>query len=805
MTRGLTYRMGRIVLPATMMFVFCISALLLHPNAIAQTSPSYMDYVRRDLTWYTIESEHFLVHFHADSSGNGSSRTARVVAEIAEDVYEAITDLYDYKPDQKVSFILKDYEDYSNGAAYFLDNVIEIWAPALNTPFRGEHNWLRNVISHEFTHMVQVQKSLKGSRKLPFYYLQFIGYENVQRPDILYGYPDAIVSYPFPILNNPAWLAEGTAQYQREFMSYDTWDSHRDMMLRTRILAGEELSLSEMGGFYSQTSLGRESIYNAGFAFTQYLAGRFGEEGLRDISDALGQFTNFTFEAAAKDAFGLSGGELYDDWIAELRIEYATQTADIVANQVTGNLIQSEGFNNFFARHSPDGTKIAYISNKGEDYSTTSLYVQDLASGEISEFKMPHGSFFVSAYTCAFGHSLAYGVTGPIDWHPDGELIVYSRIRDTRSGHLYADLYTIDSKTGDETRLTRDARAYSPAWSPDGKQVAFLKSLDGTANLYMLDVESGAVRRLTDHEDGSQITEPAWNPDGRSIAYGYSRLTGRDIRIVDVASGTTSDLVVSDSDERSPAFDAAGKFLYFSSDRTGIYNLYRVELAEGGNDASGSRSWKQLTNELGGAFMPSPGPDGSIVYSTYLSTGYKIAELNIDAVETVGEAGEDGSYTPPSVFGKARKSTPAPTADSQQPTGMSGQDWEIITADDDSIAAFPSSAYPNRRGQVSDEYVADGTNKNKTSAPRKYEDVFTSFSFMPVLRFDNYVARQRNRTEVRLTDRSRAETIWRNTKLGFYTSSREILGGLSMFGGLLIGPGSRSSASTGDYVSPTSL
>ena len=119
---------------------------LVPTNAVAQTSPAYMDYVRRDLTWYTIESEHFLVHFHSDSTGNGSSRTARVVAEVAEDVFESITELYDYRPDQKVSFILKDYEDYSNGAAYFLDNVIEIWAPALNTPFRGEHNWLRNVI-----------------------------------------------------------------------------------------------------------------------------------------------------------------------------------------------------------------------------------------------------------------------------------------------------------------------------------------------------------------------------------------------------------------------------------------------------------------------------------------------------------------------------------------------------------------------------------------------------------------------------------------------------------------------------------
>ena len=107
--------------------------------AYAQEPLYYTDFARNGLDWYTVETEHFLVHFHSDETGKGS-RTARVVARIAEDVYGPITDLYDLRPDTKVSFVLKDFEDYSNGAAYFFDNVIEIWAPALNTPFRGDNN-----------------------------------------------------------------------------------------------------------------------------------------------------------------------------------------------------------------------------------------------------------------------------------------------------------------------------------------------------------------------------------------------------------------------------------------------------------------------------------------------------------------------------------------------------------------------------------------------------------------------------------------------------------------------------------------
>ncbi|MGD8414099.1 MAG: hypothetical protein PVF33_07695, partial [Candidatus Latescibacterota bacterium] len=133
--------------------------------AQAQERVWYYDYMRQDLDWYTIETEHFLVHFHADSTGAGADRTAQVVARIAEDVYGPITGLYDHEPDTKVSIVLKDFEDYSNGAAYFFDNKIDIWAPSLATPLRGESPWLRNVITHEFTHIVQVQKAMKGSRR----------------------------------------------------------------------------------------------------------------------------------------------------------------------------------------------------------------------------------------------------------------------------------------------------------------------------------------------------------------------------------------------------------------------------------------------------------------------------------------------------------------------------------------------------------------------------------------------------------------------------------------------------------------
>lgn len=729
----------------------------------AQEPLAYIDYIRSDLDWYTIETEHFLVHFHGEETGEGS-RTARVVARIAEDIYGPITELYEWQPDTKVSFILKDYEDYSNGAAYFFDNVIEIWAPALQTPFRGNHNWLRNVITHEFLHMIQVQKTMKASRRLPFVYLQYLDYESARRPDVLYGFPNIIASYPVPILNNPAWLAEGTAQFQRADFDYDRWDSHRDMLLRTQVLAGEELTLSEMGGFYSHNSLERESVYNHGFAFSRYLADRFGEEGLRALSAELGSWGNWNMKQAAQDAFGIRGNVLYEDWMQALRTHYEAHRP---AGTPGVTVLEEGGFHNYWPVVSPDGSRVAYVSNRGEDFSRSGIWVQDLSDGPDTSAHVILESDELAAgagYTCSLGHRLVPSVSGPFSWTPDGTHLVYARTHDTAEGHLVLDLYRINVDSGEKERLSEGLRASSPTVSPDGATVAMIIQRDGSTNLAVAampsDPEDSIVpadlRFLTAHADGSQVTDPVFSPDGEWLYYGWQRDHGRDIRRVRVSDGVMEVILDGPEDERNPAFGLDGGMIY-ASDRSGIYNLYRL-YPDGSSRA--------LTDVVGGAFMPEVTPAGDILFSDFTATGYRIVELD-SAARTVAVS----DYVAPD-FLVAYDETPATSMAPESDT-------------DKDVRAFGASGL---------EEEASG-----------YSPVFTSISFLPVIRLDQYVSRERSRTDERLPDRGRGETIWRNTKVGMYASTREVLGGMSFFGGLLIGPGSTDASSPGDFLSPSNL
>jgi len=184
-------------------------SLLLLMIAVLGPLEAQERYNHPELKWLSFETEHFKIHYH-----EGAEWTAQETAHIAEAIYGPVTSLYDYEPDAKTHLYLKDYDDFSNGITYYYDNKIELWATPLDFLLRGNHSWLHDVITHEFTHIVTLQKAMKLPRSIPAAYFQVIDYEDEKRDDVVYGYPRVIASYPIPGIIMPMWLAEGVAQYQ---------------------------------------------------------------------------------------------------------------------------------------------------------------------------------------------------------------------------------------------------------------------------------------------------------------------------------------------------------------------------------------------------------------------------------------------------------------------------------------------------------------------------------------------------------------------------------------------------------------
>lgn len=100
-----------------------ISRIILPLIIAAITSNAQYNEYEPDYEWLTIETENISVHYHPEAE-----RTARVVTQIMEDVWDPICKLYRYEPD-RVHFVIKDIDDYANGATYFLITKLKFGLP----------------------------------------------------------------------------------------------------------------------------------------------------------------------------------------------------------------------------------------------------------------------------------------------------------------------------------------------------------------------------------------------------------------------------------------------------------------------------------------------------------------------------------------------------------------------------------------------------------------------------------------------------------------------------------------------------
>lgn len=788
-------------------------------SASAQVSPIYYDYPQNHLEWFTVESEHFFVHYQ-----EGAERAAAVVSRIAEDVYGPITDLYDHRPDQKVSIILKDREDYSNGAAYFFDNKIDIWLPALNTPLRGTHDWLRNVITHEFTHIVQIQAMMTRKRTVPAMYFQWLAYEKVRRPDVLYGFPRGVVTVPFASVSVPAWFAEGTAQFQRFGLGYDGWDAHRDMILRTRILTGTELSFSEMGTFSSKSSLERETVYNQGFAFSLWLADQFGEQILADISKAASESKNGNLSRAIKQATGESGEVRFKQFVDATRQEYLriTERTSFDSTQT----LSPKGYFNLYPVVSPKGSYLAWLSNGDREYSRTQLFLRELGKNSVEETTTDSGKTVVSQnsesiieiqshpwISPAEQHALKHGllesplidyISGSFSFSGDERHIVFSKARKPNAqGELYLDLYQFDINTRQEKRITTNQRLSDPAWNPVFDQIATLRQDAGTQNLIIIDLDGSVVATLTEFEDGEALFTPRWSPDGSTLYFsmtGYpiqerSGHVGDDLTDQDsvlftgkhgrsiwkVKPGTDHsglELVLGGGgiDYRDPWVSADGQWLYFSANPEGWFALYRMHLS--------TQDTELVARVSGGAFMPAEA-ESALYFSEYQATGYKISSIAHTSDSSIPEAAD----------------------------GMSVRKRAPILSDSFTLVNKPSWGHPKPAATHQIESLANRTDnevrpvsvEEGTATP--YKETTTGISFFPLIRMDAY-------TQLNGTTASRlsagdipgvAENLWRDIKIGTYFASRDVREQVSLFGGIAISPGSQPASDIGSFLAPSRL
>jgi len=162
-------------------------------------------------------------------------------------------------------------------------------------------------------------------------------------------------------------------------------------------------------------------------------------------------------------------------------------------------------------------------------------------------------------------------------WAPDGMRLVFiSPCKLNTDSYRASSLYVIDFDGNNLTPLpTAPGGDFDPAWSPDGKRIAFTSLRDGHKEIYTLDVESGAVTRLTNSPTDEENSQPAWSPFSNQIVFTKLRVGALQIwTMTDTGQGAQQ--VVRSGQEYwdfLPIWSPDGQYIFFNQRRVNVPSL----------------------------------------------------------------------------------------------------------------------------------------------------------------------------------------------------------------------------------------
>ncbi|QID16682.1 Tol-Pal system protein TolB [Nitrogeniibacter mangrovi] len=192
-----------------------------------------------------------------------------------------------------------------------------------------------------------------------------------------------------------------------------------------------------------------------------------------------------------------------------------------------------------------------------------------------------------------------------------------------------------------QTALNSREPIISPAWSPDGKKLAYVSFQLKKPIVYVHDLAAG-LQSVVANFKGSN-SAPAWSPDGQRLAVVLTKDGLSQMYTINVDGSGIQRLATSSSIDTEPAYSHDGKWIYFTSDRGGSPQIYRIP-------ATGGRA-ERVTFEGSYNVTPRPSPDGlTMTFITRTANGFQVAIMDLAtrqyAVLTDSSRDESPSFAP---------------------------------------------------------------------------------------------------------------------------------------------------------------
>lgn len=522
------------------------------------------------LNWQTLTTEHFYIHYH-----DGQENLAQKYAVLAEKKYPAMIKKLGHEPYFRTHLVVSDIYDDPNGMTSLEPwNRVELFAakPLPDSPLGRYNDWDDLLFTHEYTHVL----NLDQIRGLPAISRYVVG------------------RYYFPNEWQPAWLIEGSAVFEESADGFGRLNSNVvDMYFRTAVEADSLKSINRSSNFIRDWPTGHVPYFYGG-KFIEWLKKKYPDKNIHDIyaenADNVWPFLNNT---NARDVFGAAFTDLWEEWQRDLTKEQKARIEEIKKNGVTEltRLTQAD-FYQTFPRFDATGKTLWYLNEN--NYSRPTLNRLRILGK-----KGPQKG--VELNSPAF-----------LALHGDQPYVLDAEV--FRSFSLHKDIFN----TSSGEQLTEKMRALSFDFTHKGEIVAITQSA-GEQTLALYDTKGTLIRKYLGATT-LQLSYARVSPDGRLIVFCALRIgdASTHLYLFDSTSGELQQLTDGRAVDLHPAFTAGGDKIVFSSDRTGVFNIYELTLSTG--------NLARLTNVTGGVFYPDVSRDGnSVAVAEFTDQGYRIA------------------------------------------------------------------------------------------------------------------------------------------------------------------------------------
>jgi TolB protein len=201
-------------------------------------------------------------------------------------------------------------------------------------------------------------------------------------------------------------------------------------------------------------------------------------------------------------------------------------------------------------------------------------------------------------------------------WSSDGKKIAFTSYRMVNAG-----LYLLEPYEGKISAISSKGTNFSPCFSPDGKKLAFCSTMDGNAEIYVADSSGKNIKRLTFNK--AIDTAPSWSPTGREIAFTSSRGGTPQIYIMDAEGSNLRKVSFGGNYHDAPAWSPTGDRITFVSRVDQIFDIYVLNLR--------NKEISKLTESNARNESPCWSPDGRhLIFSSNLSGSIQIYAMDYD-------------------------------------------------------------------------------------------------------------------------------------------------------------------------------